>query len=133
MVAIPREVQSARLVPVTAGGASRTKAPKTAGGGSCPAASSFELLGRRWVPYVIWALRDGPRRFTEILRAVPGITDRVLTMRLRDLEAARIVARRQFNEIPPRVEYDLTERGRDLMPVIGEMERWSRRWDRSGR
>jgi len=96
--------------------------------GSCPAAACLELLGRKWTGYILWALQEGPRRFTEILEAVPGITDRVLTLRLRELERAGIVTRRQFREIPPRVEYALTRQGHDLAPVILEMERWSRRW-----
>jgi len=94
----------------------------------CPAAACFELLGRKWTGYILWALQDGPRRFTEILESVPGITDRVLSLRLKELERARIVTRRQFQEIPPRVEYALTRQGRDLAPVIAEMGRWSERW-----
>lgn len=96
--------------------------------GSCPGASCFELLGRKWTAYLIWALIEGPRRFGELREHTPGLTDRMLTVRLRSLEAAGIVTRRQYAEIPVRVEYALTERGRGLAPVIVEMERWGERW-----
>ncbi len=101
-------------------------------GRECPASACLELLGRKWTGYILWALQDGPRRFTQLLDAVSGITDRVLSLRLKELERAGIVTRRQFREIPPRVVYELTPRGRDLAPVIAEMERWSRRWGSPG-
>jgi DNA-binding HxlR family transcriptional regulator len=94
----------------------------------CPAAAALELLGRKWTGYILWALLDRPRRYTEILRAVPDIADRVLSARLKELERVGIVTRRQYPEVPPRVEYSLTPRGRDLAPIIEEMARWSRRW-----
>jgi len=95
---------------------------------SCPASAALELIGRKWTGYILWALLEGPRRYTEILHAVPGITDRVLSVRLKEMERAGIVKRRQYAEIPARVEYSLTSRGRDLAPIIQEMSRWSRRW-----
>lgn len=95
---------------------------------SCPGSEAFELLGKKWTAYVVWALGDGPRRFSELLGATPGVTDRVLSQRLKELEATGIVNRRQYAEIPPRVEYALTARGRDLGPVIAAMERWGSRW-----
>jgi DNA-binding HxlR family transcriptional regulator len=94
----------------------------------CPGAAAFELLGRKWTSYLVWALIDGPKRFSQLRRLAPGLTDRVLAARLKWLEAAGIVSRAQFNEVPVRVEYALTERGRDLVPVIEAMERWGRRW-----
>lgn len=100
---------------------------------SCPAAAALELLGRKWTGYILWALLDGPRRYTEILRAVPDITDRVLATRLKELERAGVVSRRQYAEVPARVEYTLTPRGRDLAPILEEMTRWSRRWGRLAR
>jgi len=111
-----------------AGGRERPAGEGRGAVGGCPAAACFELLGRKWTGYILWALRDGPLRFTQLLEAVPGITDRVLSMRLRQLETAEVVTRRQFEEVPPRVEYALTRKGRDLAPVIAEMERWSRQW-----
>lgn len=103
------------------------------GSDACPAAAALELLGRKWTGYILWALLDGPRRYTEILRAVPDITDRVLSTRLKELERAGVVTRRQYAEVPARVEYSLTPRGRDLAPILDEMSRWSRRWGHRGR
>ncbi|MGH2695731.1 MAG: winged helix-turn-helix transcriptional regulator, partial [Actinomycetota bacterium] len=81
-------------------------------------------MGKKWTALLIRALLDGPRRFTELLEAAPGLRDRVLSQRLKELEAVGIVTRAQYAEVPPRVEYELTERGRELRPVIAEMERW---------
>lgn len=97
--------------------------------GDCPGASCFELLGRKWTAYVVWALLDGPRRFTELRDLTPGLTDRMLSVRLRSLMAAGILTRHQYPEMPVRVEYALTDRGQDLGSVVLEMERWGRRWD----
>jgi DNA-binding HxlR family transcriptional regulator len=99
----------------------------------CPGAACFELLGKKWTAYIVWALMDGPRRFTELLDAAPGLRDRVLSQRLKELAAAGIVTRTQYPEVPPRVEYKLTDLGRQLRPVIEEMERWGRRWSRRRR
>ncbi len=94
----------------------------------CAGAACFRLLGKKWTAFIVWALLDGPKRFTALLEAAPGVRDRVLSQRLKELEAARIVTRTQFLEVPPRVEYELTDLGRELRPVIEEMERWGRRW-----
>jgi DNA-binding HxlR family transcriptional regulator len=100
---------------------------------TCPGAGCFELLGKKWTAYIVWALLDGPKRFTELLDAATGLRDRILSQRLKELEAAGIVTRSQYLEIPPRVEYALTEAGRDLRPVIEEMERWGARWTNASR
>jgi len=94
----------------------------------CAGAACFRLLGKKWTAFIVWALLDGPKRFTALLEAAPGVRDRVLSQRLKELEAAGIVTRSQYLEVPPRVEYELTDRGRGLRPVIAEMERWGRRW-----
>ena len=93
----------------------------------CPGAACFVLLGKKWTAFIVWALLDGPKRFTELGEAAPGLRDRVLSQRLKELEAAGIVTRSQYAEIPPRVEYELTPRGLELRPVIAAMERWGRR------
>ncbi|MGH2675018.1 MAG: winged helix-turn-helix transcriptional regulator [Actinomycetota bacterium] len=95
-------------------------------GAGGPRGTCFELLGKKWTALLVRALLEGPRRFTELLDAAPGLRDRVLSQRLKELEAAGIVTRSQYLEVPPRVEYELTERGRELRPVIEEMERWGR-------
>lgn len=98
----------------------------------CTGAAAFELLGWRWTAFVVWALMDGPRRFTDLLAVTEGLSDRMLTKRLRELENAGIVTRHRYRELPPRVEYSLTEAGRDLRPVIEAMETWARQWGASG-
>jgi DNA-binding HxlR family transcriptional regulator len=97
-------------------------------GGECPGASCFQLLGKKWTAFIVWALLDGSKRFTELLEKAPGLRDRVLSQRLKELEAEGLVTRTQYEEVPPRVEYELTTVGKQLRPVIEEMERWGRRW-----
>lgn len=92
----------------------------------CPGLACFELLGRKWTAQIVWALLGGPRRFSDLLTAVPGLSDKMLTRRLQELEAVGIVSREYYREIPPRVEYGLTPAGQKLRRVIAEMERWSR-------
>jgi DNA-binding HxlR family transcriptional regulator len=92
---------------------------------SCPGLACFELLGRKWTPQIVWALLDGPKRFSALLELVGGLSDKMLSRRLSELEEAGIVTRTQYAEIPPRVEYALTPAGTALRRVIVEMERWS--------
>jgi DNA-binding HxlR family transcriptional regulator len=94
----------------------------------CPGRACFELLGKKWTALIVWALRDGPLRFSELQDEVEGVSPRMLSRRLEELSSLGIVTRRQFGEIPPRVEYSLTDTGRDLRPVIETMEFWSSRW-----
>lgn len=94
----------------------------------CPGLACFELLGRKWTAQIVWSLLDGPRRFSALLESVEGVSDKMLTRRLSELEQARIVTRTYHAEIPPRVEYALTPAGSELCGVIVEMERWSHRF-----
>jgi DNA-binding HxlR family transcriptional regulator len=94
----------------------------------CPGRACFELLGKKWTALIVWALRDGPLRFSELQDGVAGVSPRMLSRRLDELSSLGIVTRHQFGEIPPRVEYSLTDMGRDLRPVIEKMELWSSRW-----
>jgi DNA-binding HxlR family transcriptional regulator len=96
--------------------------------GDCPGDQAFQLLGRRWNAFIIWALLEQPRRFTDLLEVIDGVSDRMLTKRLRELEGAGIVSRRRYREVPPRVEYALTEAGHALQPIIEAMEEWSSVW-----
>jgi len=91
----------------------------------CPGLACFELLGRKWTAQIAWVLLGGSRRFSALLEAVPGLSDKMLTRRLGELEALGIVTRTQYAEIPPRVEYALSPAGLALRRVIAEMERWS--------
>lgn len=92
---------------------------------TCPMRRTLELLSGKWRTHIIYELCKKPTcRFGELKKAVPPITNTMLTNTLRDLEKCGIVHREQFNEIPPHVEYSLTEKGRALLPVFTELARW---------
>ncbi len=89
----------------------------------------MELLGKRWTGLIIRALMDGPRRFTEITGYVEGLSDRLLSQRLQELEQAGIVERRVYSQRPVLVEYDLTEKGRALRQVVEAIQSWADHWE----
>ena len=89
---------------------------------------AVELVGKRWTGAVVRTLMGGPRRFNELLTSIPGISDRLLTERLRELESEKVVRREVRPEAPVRVVYELTARGRDLGPALDEIARWAERW-----
>lgn len=91
----------------------------------CPMRRTLELLSGKWRTHIIYELCKKPScRFGELKKAVPRITNTMLTATLRDLESLGIVHREQFNEIPPHVEYSLTEKGRALLPAFFELAKW---------
>lgn len=91
----------------------------------CPMRRTLELLSGKWRTHVIYGLCKKPSsRFGELKKVVPGITSTMLTHTLRELEKAGIVHREQWNEIPPHVEYSLTEKGKALLPVFTELAKW---------
>lgn len=90
--------------------------------------TSFDLLGKRWSALIVRDLIHGPRRFREILHDLGHINDKVLSQRLKELEAIGIIKRELFAEVPVRVEYTLTSKGQSLARVIGEMEHWDAAW-----
>ncbi len=89
---------------------------------------AIELIGRRWTGAIIRVLLAGPRRFNEILAQIPGISDRLLTERLRELESSEIVLREVETGSPVRVTYGLTEMGRALDVPLAEIGHWAERW-----
>ena len=89
---------------------------------------AVELIGRRWSGAVIQLLLRGPARFAELRDAIPDISDRMLSERLRELEDEAIVVRKVIPEIPVRVEYSLTPKGRGLEPALGAIGKWAERW-----
>lgn len=89
---------------------------------------AIELVGKRWTGAIIRTLMDGPRRFSDVLEAVPQLHDRLLSERLKELEVEGLVERTVYPETPVRIEYALTAKGRDLQRVVAEMERWAHRW-----
>jgi DNA-binding HxlR family transcriptional regulator len=87
-----------------------------------------QLVGRRWVPQIVWVLLDGPRRYSWIRVAIPDISDTVLSERLRELETAGIVTRAVTPSTPVLIEYALSDRGYDLAGVINGLATWADRW-----
>jgi DNA-binding HxlR family transcriptional regulator len=90
--------------------------------------AAIELIGKRWTGAIVSALTEGPMRFGELLKAVPGVSDRLLSKRLRELEREGLVEREVEAGSPVRVTYSLTERGAGLRPAIAELQEWARRW-----
>ncbi|EGK11058.1 winged helix-turn-helix transcriptional regulator [Kroppenstedtia eburnea] len=89
---------------------------------------AFTLLGKRWTGLIIRVLLDGPKRFKEISTMIPGMSDKMLTERFRELEAAGVLTRNIFPETPVRIEYALTEKGKALKPVMDEVQTWAEEW-----
>ena len=97
--------------------------------GVCPAFHrAIELIGRRWTGAILRVLLDGAQRFSDIAAAVPGLTDRMLSERLKELEAEGIVTRTVIPETPVRVEYHLTEKGRALGCILDAVAAWAHTW-----
>ena len=94
----------------------------------CPVARTAQLIGNKWTPLIVRDLAGGRRRFSELERSLSGISPKTLSERLKRLEEARVVERHCFAEVPPRVEYSLTEKGHALLPVIDQMRTFGRRW-----
>lgn len=91
--------------------------------------AAIELIGRRWSGVIICCLIEGEQRFADISRAVPGLSDRLLSTRLRELEAEGLVEREVQPGAPVKVSYRLTEKGEALRPVIDELRIWAGRWN----
>ena len=93
-------------------------------GRRCPAEYTIALIGGRWKIPLIFHLLAGKKRFSELSRALDGVAQKVLTQQLREMERDGLVAREVFAQVPPRVEYSLTELGMSLGPVVDAMCRW---------
>jgi DNA-binding HxlR family transcriptional regulator len=99
------------------------------GAGCCPLYhEAVELVGRRWTGAILRVLMDGPLRFSEIAQAVPELSDRLLSERMKELEARGIVERTVISGPPLRVEYSLSRMGRELEPALSELQLWANRW-----
>lgn len=94
----------------------------------CPVARTAQLMGNKWTPLIVRDLAKGCRRFSELERSLVGISPKTLSERLKRLEDADVLERHCFAEVPPRVEYSLTERGFALIPVIEQMRQFGRQW-----
>ncbi|MGE8498331.1 MAG: winged helix-turn-helix transcriptional regulator [Pseudomonas sp.] len=91
-----------------------------------PVEVTLAVIGGKWKSLLAYHLMDGPLRFSELRRLVPDITEKMLTQQLRELERAGVVHRKVFAEVPPRVEYSITEHGATLKPVLDAMCVWGR-------
>lgn len=90
----------------------------------CPSQSILALIGGKWSMLILCSLRAGPRRTHEIKHHLEGVSSKMLTQTLRELERHGIVSRKDFSEVPPRVEYSLTPLGRSLAALVVDIERW---------
>ncbi|WP_019394708.1 winged helix-turn-helix transcriptional regulator [Priestia filamentosa] len=91
---------------------------------SCPVEATVDVIGGKWKSVIVYHLLNGTKRFNELKKLNKGITQRMLTLQLRELEASGIVHREIYRQIPPKVEYSLTEFGRSLEPLILFMRNW---------
>jgi DNA-binding HxlR family transcriptional regulator len=101
---------------------------KNVHGAECAVAATAELIASKWTALIVHDLSEGPRRFTQLEHACPGISPRTLSERLHMLEHDGFVSRRSYPEAPPRVEYALTEKGLALLPIIEAMRSFGRSW-----
>jgi DNA-binding HxlR family transcriptional regulator len=97
-----------------------------------PDARALDLVGDKWTLLIIRDLAAGPRRFVELQRVLPGISTEQLRSRLNRMVADGLLTRQRYREVPPRVDYELTERSRELMPVLGALARWGYDWTWTG-
>jgi DNA-binding HxlR family transcriptional regulator len=95
---------------------------------TCPVCRTAEIVCGKWTLLLIRDLADGRARFSELERSLAGISPRTLSLRLRALEEEGVVERHTFPEVPPRVEYALTEKGQALLPIIDDMRSYGERW-----
>lgn len=95
-----------------------------------PVENALRVIGGKWKPLILWHLMEGTQRFGQLRRLIPGITQKMLTQQLRELEADRLVKRKVYAEVPPKVEYSLTEFGWTLKPVLDVLCEWGRRYER---
>ena len=92
--------------------------------GKCPYATAQRLISGKWAVLILYYLEDGPTRFNELLRRMPKMTHATLSVQLKSLEEDGLIKRTQYESIPPRVEYELTDIGRKFHPVIKAIETW---------
>jgi DNA-binding HxlR family transcriptional regulator len=90
----------------------------------CPVEATLKVLGGKWKILIIYHLNGSAKRFSEIRRSIPGITEKMLTQQLKELEADGVVNRKVYPQVPPKVEYSITKYGKTLGPVIIEMRKW---------
>jgi DNA-binding HxlR family transcriptional regulator len=92
--------------------------------GNCDMAFTLDLIGGRWKPSILWRLAYGAMRYSDLRRSMPAVSERILILQLRELESAGLISRKVYPEVPPRVEYQLTEMGKSLEPVLNVLTTW---------
>jgi DNA-binding HxlR family transcriptional regulator len=90
----------------------------------CTVEATLDVIGGKWKPLILWALKDNVMRFNELQKALPGVNAKMLTKQLRELEGAGVILRIVFPEVPPRVEYSVTEFGKTLIPIMQALCDW---------
>ena len=90
----------------------------------CGVETTIAVVGGKWKPMILYALLSGSRRFGELTRLIPAITQRMLTLQLRELEADGVIAREVYQQVPPKVEYSLTPLGVTIEPILSFMQQW---------
>ncbi len=117
------------MSPIKSAKSTKNRRPRVSLTGFCPRFHhAVELIGRRWTGAIVRTLIGGPRRFNELLSTIPGLSDRLLTERLRELEAEGLVRREVEHGPPISVSYALTESGLKLEPVMQTLAAWAERW-----
>ena len=91
---------------------------------NCPIGATLKILSGKWKVLILFSLYDGTKRFNELRREIPNITQRMLTNQLRELEEDKIINRKVYPEVPPKVEYSLTDIGKTLGPVFERLKTW---------
>ncbi len=90
----------------------------------CPVEAALEVIGGKWKPLILWALGNNVMRFGELQKGLPGVNAKMLTKQLRELEADGVITRTVFPEVPPRVEYAITDFGKTLIPILQALCNW---------
>lgn len=91
---------------------------------NCPMRSTLKIIGGKWKPLILQQVKNSTKRFGELQRTMPEITKQMLTSNLRELESNGIIHRKVYAEVPPKVEYSLTKKGKSLLPILEAMEGW---------
>jgi DNA-binding HxlR family transcriptional regulator len=94
----------------------------------CGVETTIAVVGGKWKPMILYALLSGPRRFGELSRLIPEITQRMLTLQLRELEEDGVIAREVYKQVPPKVEYSLTPLGLTIEPILSFMQQWGEQY-----
>jgi DNA-binding HxlR family transcriptional regulator len=93
----------------------------------CPVTTTLSVIGGKWKPIIMYAIKEETKRFSQIKKLIPAISQKMLTQQLRELEEDGIINRQVYPVVPPKVEYTLTEYGRTLMPIMDAMAMWGQR------